>query len=137
MYQFSRAIYRELAQEIDDDAGRDGHAAVLQSCERCIERLVTDRHYFARPARTLFTDIRVHFPMGAQARVWTVVSAYLAAADELVTVFDEKPDLGEGWINGGFMVVEPGFFEYLTDDSTGLEILADDPQVSETGQPID
>jgi hypothetical protein len=82
MYQFSRAIYRELAPEIDGHAGRDAHEAVLRSCERCIERLVTDRHYFARPARTLFSDIRVHFPMRAQAHVWRVVAAYLAAADE-------------------------------------------------------
>ena len=28
-----------------------------------IERLVDDRHYFARPARTLFNDIRLYFPM--------------------------------------------------------------------------
>jgi hypothetical protein len=83
MYQFSRAIYRELAPEIASE-DRNAHAAVLRSCERCIERLVTDRHYFARPARTLFNDIRLHFPMGAQARVFRVVSAYLAAADEWV-----------------------------------------------------
>jgi len=82
MYQFSRAIYREIAHEIDSTAGRDGHEAVLRACEQTIERLVTDRHYFARPARTLFSDIRVHFPMRAQARVWRVISAYLAAADE-------------------------------------------------------
>jgi hypothetical protein len=82
MYQFSRAIYREIARDIDDHAGRQGHEAVLRACEQTVERLVTDRHYFARPARTLFTDIRVHFPMTAQARVWRVVSSYLAAADE-------------------------------------------------------
>ncbi len=44
--------------------------------------------------------------------------------DEFVKVFEEKPARGEGWINGGFMVIEPAFFEYLEDDSTGLEILA-------------
>src|SRR5204862_3796064 len=82
MYQFSRAIYRELAGEIDGDVGRTGHESVLRSCEQCVERLVTDRHYFARPARTLFQDIRAYFPMRSQARVWRVVSAYLAAADE-------------------------------------------------------
>ena len=82
MYQFSRAIYREIAPDIDDAAGREGREAVLRACEQCVERLVTDRHYFARPARTLFNDIRVHFPMTTQARVWRVVSAYLAAADD-------------------------------------------------------
>ena len=82
MYQFSRAIYREISHEIDDAHGRQAHENVLRCCEQTIERLVTDRHYFAKPARTLFNDIRVHFPMRAQARVWRVVSAYLAAADE-------------------------------------------------------
>ena len=86
MYQFSRAIYRELADEIEGGLttgdGRTRHAAVLRSCETCIERLVTDRHYFARPARTLFADIRIHFPMSAQTRVWAVVDRYIEAADE-------------------------------------------------------
>ena len=32
---------------------------------------------------------------------------------DLVTRFVEKPQLGEGWINGGFFVLEPGVFDYL------------------------
>lgn len=35
--------------------------------------------------------------------------------------FKEKPQSGEGWINGGFFVFEPGIFDYLADDSTVLE----------------
>ncbi len=38
-----------------------------------------------------------------------------------VGAFTEKPSIGEGWINGGFFVFEPGVFEYLTDDQTVLE----------------
>lgn len=82
MYQFSRAIYRELSPHIDGSSARDGQAAVLHACEATIQRLVTDRHYFARPARTLFTDIRQYFPMSEQQRVWTIVSAYVAAAQD-------------------------------------------------------
>ncbi len=85
MYHFSRAIYRELAPHISPAGSghaRDRHAEVLRACESTIERLATDRHYFARPARTLFTDIRIHFPMAAQQRVWLVVCAYLSCADE-------------------------------------------------------
>ena len=37
--------------------------------------------------------------------------------------FKEKPQSGEGWINGGFFVFEPGIFDYLNDDSTILEQL--------------
>lgn len=35
--------------------------------------------------------------------------------------FKEKPQAGEGWINGGFFVLEPGVFDYLTGDQTVLE----------------
>ena len=38
-----------------------------------------------------------------------------------VSKFIEKSQLGEGWINGGFMVLEPGVFTYLKDDSSSLE----------------
>jgi hypothetical protein len=88
MYQLSRAIYRELADEICEDprsgCAHANHARVLRACEAAIERLATDRHYFAHPARTLFTDIRVFFPMSAQMRVLRVVEHYLALADDLL-----------------------------------------------------
>ncbi len=35
--------------------------------------------------------------------------------------FEEKPQLGEGWINGGFFVFESGVFDFLVDDATVLE----------------
>lgn len=35
--------------------------------------------------------------------------------------FKEKPQSGEGWINGGFFIFEPGVFDYLKDDDTVLE----------------
>jgi glucose-1-phosphate cytidylyltransferase len=40
---------------------------------------------------------------------------------DLVAQFSEKPQLGEGWINGGFMVFEPGIFDYLDGDGVSLE----------------
>ena len=81
MYQFSRAIYRELARDIET-GDRGGHEAVLKASEATMDRLAGDRHYFAKPARTLFADIRPHFPMGAQAKVWRVVEHYVAAAEQ-------------------------------------------------------
>ena len=41
-----------------------------------------------------------------------------------VTCFSEKPQAGEGWINGGFMVCEPSIFDYLDGDASSLEITA-------------
>lgn len=36
--------------------------------------------------------------------------------------FAEKRQIDEGWINGGFMVMEPGVFQYLLRDEDVLEI---------------
>ncbi len=41
---------------------------------------------------------------------------------ELVAEFTEKPQIGEGWINGGYLVLEPGIFDYLAGDETNLEV---------------
>lgn len=38
-----------------------------------------------------------------------------------VTSFKEKPQLHEGWINGGYFVVEPAFFDLIAGDETMLE----------------
>ena len=38
-----------------------------------------------------------------------------------VISFKEKPQLNEGWVNGGFFVVEPEFFELIDDEDTVLE----------------
>ena len=40
---------------------------------------------------------------------------------EAVAAFTEKPQIGEGWINGGFMVLEPGVLDYVDGDDTVLE----------------
>ena len=38
-----------------------------------------------------------------------------------VTLFKEKPQITKGWINGGFFVIEPEFFDLINDDYTILE----------------
>ena len=38
-----------------------------------------------------------------------------------VSYFKEKSKLDEGWINGGFFVMEPEFFKFIKNDSTYLE----------------
>jgi glucose-1-phosphate cytidylyltransferase len=38
-----------------------------------------------------------------------------------VVSFHEKPQLHDGWINGGFFVLEPAFFDLIPGDSTLLE----------------
>ncbi|KCZ58814.1 glucose-1-phosphate cytidylyltransferase [Hyphomonas chukchiensis] len=52
---------------------------------------------------------------------------------EQVTEFEEKNPLREGWINGGFFVLEPGVLDYIDGDSQPFE---KDPlhQLAEDGQ---
>jgi glucose-1-phosphate cytidylyltransferase len=38
-----------------------------------------------------------------------------------VTEFSEKPQTGEGWINGAFFVCEPEVFDYIAGDDTQFE----------------
>jgi glucose-1-phosphate cytidylyltransferase len=38
-----------------------------------------------------------------------------------VCSFQEKPQMGKGWINGGYFVIQPEFFDLIKDDSTILE----------------
>lgn len=45
----------------------------------------------------------------------------LQIVDDRVTVFAEKPQMGEGWVSGGFFVFEPAVLDYIADDSTMLE----------------
>jgi hypothetical protein len=88
MYRFSRAIYRELADDIIEDPYSPrpyvNHERVLRACEAAVERLATDRHYFANPSRTLFNDIRAYFPMMVQVKVLRVIERYLGFADEFL-----------------------------------------------------
>jgi glucose-1-phosphate cytidylyltransferase len=45
----------------------------------------------------------------------------LAFDGSKVVDFVEKPQIGEGWINGGFMVFNPTVFDYMTPDTESLE----------------
>ena len=54
---------------------------------------------------------------------------------DMVREFTEKPQVGEGWINGGFMVFEPNVLDYITEhdnvlESDTLERLAADGQLA-------
>jgi len=41
--------------------------------------------------------------------------------EDNIKEFKEKPQIGEGWINGGFFVFDYKIFDYLTDENTILE----------------
>ena len=55
--------------------------------------------------------------------------------DGRIDKFTEKPQIGEGWINGGFLVFESAVLSYLEGDHStlevdGLERLAADRQLA-------
>ncbi len=69
--------------------------------------------------------LRFHRSHGKLATV-TAVSPIarfgsLLLEDHCVIKFAEKPRTGEGWINGGFFVFEPGVLDYIAGDQTSLE----------------
>jgi len=45
----------------------------------------------------------------------------LVMKGEQVRSFQEKPQIGQGWINGGYFVIEPEFFDLIQEDQTILE----------------
>jgi glucose-1-phosphate cytidylyltransferase len=45
----------------------------------------------------------------------------LSLDEDLVTEFKEKPQLQQGWINGGFFVMETKILDYIQDDTIMLE----------------
>lgn len=69
--------------------------------------------------------LRFHKAHGKMVTVTAVRPAArfgeLELDQERVSSFQEKPQLHDGWINGGFFVVEPEFFQLIPDDQSMLE----------------
>jgi hypothetical protein len=100
MYQYSRAIYRSVKDLIDPYVDRptrlEYRRAVLCECEETMARLAQDPHYFSRPDRALFQDIRRYFPITAQAHVaWAVREGVNAAVGFI------EAQLEAGLLDGG------------------------------------
>lgn len=76
MYQFSRAIFRELRPHLETDRA---HATVLAAAEEMVERLAAGTAP-RRPARELFRTVRVHVALEGQLHARRVVDQYLGIA---------------------------------------------------------
>lgn len=79
MYQFSRAIFRELRPYL---ATEEAQAAVLAASEDMVERLAYGTAP-RRPARELFRDVRVHVGLEAQLHARCVIDQYLSLAQNV------------------------------------------------------
>lgn len=70
--------------------------------------------------------VRCHYASGKLATVTAVHPAarfgeLQLSPDGLVTSFKEKPQVNQGWINGGFFVLSPKVFSYIDGDQTTFE----------------
>lgn len=94
MYRFSRSIYRELAPRVTYDycngSTVSNRQRVLDACEATIRRLACDRRYFAKPARTLFNDVRVYFPISDQQHVYKVIERNISLALDHLARLEEN-----------------------------------------------
>jgi hypothetical protein len=83
-HHLSRSMYRRLARVLEAEyRGTDiarARQTLLDACETTMLRLATDRAYFARPDRFLFSSIRLLYPIHAQRRVRRMVDRDLAVA---------------------------------------------------------
>ena len=100
MYRFSRSIYRELGPLVVEDprdpTGCANKQRVLDCCEAAIRRLAYDGRYFARPARSLFNEVRVYFAIGDQLKAWTVIQRNLQLAANCLEQMPHELGVDEG-----------------------------------------
>jgi hypothetical protein len=84
MYHFSRAIYRDLAPYVLEEKRptqrESNRTMLLHECESAIERLMTDRRYFARPSRTLFNNVRPYFSIADLPLVYVTIDRNIQLA---------------------------------------------------------
>jgi hypothetical protein len=94
MYHFSRAIYRELAPHVLDERPscqlETNQELVLRACERTMHRLWYDGRHFARPARSLFNEVRIYFSMAMQLKVYMVIERHINLALDCVSRLPER-----------------------------------------------
>lgn len=45
----------------------------------------------------------------------------LEMVNKRVVAFEEKPQTGQGWVNGGYFIIQPEFFDLIEGDKTILE----------------
>lgn len=93
-------MYRDLAPRVigddRDDTRCQRKQELLEACEAAVRRISTDRRYFARPARSLFNEVRMHFSMGDQLFVWNVIDTNISLALELMDTAPELLDMDGG-----------------------------------------
>ena len=80
MYALIRSLYRELWPLLTTSASR---RELLTACHGAMLRLLSQENLSARPARSLFRDVRHLFPVDQQARVLEIIRVHVEAGERL------------------------------------------------------
>ena len=74
-----------------------------------------------RPGRACWRSTRRHGKLATITAVRPPARfGGLVFEGDRIVEFTEKPQVGEGWINGGFFVLEPGVLDYISRRRDGL-----------------
>jgi hypothetical protein len=96
----SRAIYRELVPYVLEQKPSCQHETnqelVLRACEQVVDRLLADPRHFAKPARSLFRDVRVYFSISSQLHAYLVIERNIGLALEYLSRLPEQELNGNG-----------------------------------------
>ncbi len=84
----SRALYRRLLEPLPGQGSARSRQRVLDACETTVRRLAEEPN-FARPARFLFEEIRLEYPIGEQLWLRRVIEVHLEFAKQLIRQLPE------------------------------------------------
>jgi hypothetical protein len=78
MHVLTRSLYRKLAPELSKPAARHAHGFLLDACDTATTRLLAGENLpGARPARSLFREIRHLFSIHDQEAVLAAIHAHV------------------------------------------------------------
>jgi hypothetical protein len=82
MYALIRSLFRDLRPLMTDPAGWHEQEFLLEAFQALTQRILLQDEP-ARPARTLFREVRHLFPVHRHARVLEIIHVHLEAGDRL------------------------------------------------------
>ena len=86
-YALIRSLFRDLRPLMTDPAGRRDQAFLLDACQALTQRIVRQDGP-ARPARSLFREVRHLFPVHRQATVLEIIRVHIEAGERLATILE-------------------------------------------------
>ncbi len=87
MYALIRSLFRDLQPLMSQKTGWREQTDLLDACQALTQRLLL-QDAPARPARTLFREVRHLFPVHHQARVLEIIRVHIEAGERLATCLE-------------------------------------------------